>query len=466
MRNKMNNIRTKITATVLTALLTVSATAQSIRSSYFLETMPGRHKFNPAMTGNYGYVGFPALSGISINASTNFGASTFFYPGEDGKLHNFLNQSVQADEFLGKLKNTSKLNMSIDMSIISAGFKAFGGYNTLDISLHTNTQMQMPKELFEFFKVGRTNTTGATQYDMSGVKAEASAYMDIALGHARKINEQWEVGAKIKGIIGIGHARADISKLDVTMEQNRWIIESMGTVDISFPGIQPKTSISTDANGNVREVIDGFEMDGYSFGIQGGGIGFDLGAVYRPIKDLAISVAVTDIGFIHWKNNQSYKTLEDKIVYSGMDETQEGINSEDLVENFESLTKLEATDKSSINRALRASLNIGAEYSFLNNIISLGILSHSTFGPVTYTEGTFVANIRAPKAFAMSLNGTISNMGGSFGALLNFCPKGFNFFVGIDCYPGLKVSPQFIPVNKLNANLSLGLNFTFGEKVL
>lgn len=462
----MKNIRTKISAILLTALLTASATAQSIRSSYFLETMPGRHKFNPAMTGNYGYVGFPALSGISINASTNFGASTFFYPGENGTLYNFLNQAVPADEFLGKLKNTSKLNMSVDMALISTGFKAFGGYNTFDISLHTNTQMQIPKGLFEFLKVGRTNMFGATEYDLSGVKAEASAYMDIAIGHARKINEQWEVGAKIKGIIGIGHARANINKFNVSMGQTQWIIESQGTVDMSFPGIKPKKGISTDINGNEREVVEGFEMDGYSFGIQGGGIGFDLGAVYRPIKDLAISVAVTDIGFIHWKNNQSYKTLDDKVIYAGMDETQEGINGDDLVEDLESLTKLEEVDKSSINRALRASLNIGAEYSLLNNRISFGILSHSTFGPVTYAEGTLVANIRAPKAFAMSLNGTISNMGGSFGALLNFCPKGFNFFVGVDCYPGLKVSPQYVPVNKLNANVSFGLNFTFGEKVL
>lgn len=462
----MNAIKTKISAIILTTLLSATATAQSIRSSYFLESMPLRHKFNPALSGQYGYVGFPALSGISINASTNFGASTFFYPGENGTLYNFLDPAVPANEFLGKLKNKSKLNASLDMTLISTGFKAFGGFNTLDISLHASSEMQMPREIFEFLKVGRTSLTDATRYDITGVKAEASAYMDIALGHSRKINEQWEVGAKIKGIIGLGFARANINKLNITMEQSRWVIESQGTVDISFPGIEPKTEISTDINGNTQEVVSGFNMDGYSFGIQGGGIGFDLGATYRPIKDLTVSLAITDIGFIHWKNSQSYQTVEDKMIYNGMDDTQNGLTGEDLAENFESLTKLKAVNKNSINRALRASLNIGAEYSFLNNIISLGVLSHTKFGAVTYSEGTLVANIRAPKAFSMSLNGTISNMGGSFGALLNVCPKGFNFFVGVDCFPGLKLSPQYIPVNKLNVNLSMGLNFTFGEKLL
>lgn len=462
----MNNIKTKISALILTTLFAATATAQSIRSSYFLESMPLRHKFNPALSGQYGYVGFPALSGFSINASTNFGASTFFYPGENGTLYNFLDPAVPANEFLDKLKNKSKLNASLDMTLISTGFKAFGGFNTLDVSLHASSEMQMPRELFEFLKVGRTSLTDATRYDISDIKAEASVYMDIALGHSRKINEQWEVGAKIKGIIGLGHARANIDKLNITMEQSRWVIESHGTVDMSFPGIKPKTEISTDINGNMQEVVSGFNMDGYSFGVQGGGIGFDLGATYRPIKDLTVSLAITDIGFIHWKNNQSYQTVEDKMIYNGMDDTQNGLTGEDLAENLESLTKLEAVNKSSINRALRASLNIGAEYSFLNNIISLGVLSHTKFGAVTYSEGSLVANIRAPKAFSMSLNGTISNMGGSFGALLNVCPKGFNFFVGIDCFPGLKLSPQYIPVNKLNVNLSMGLNFTFGKKLL
>lgn len=463
----MSKMTAKTCTIILAAILSaVSVSAQSIRSSYFLESMPLRHKYNPALTGEYGYVGFPALSGISINASTNFGAATFFYPGENGTLYNFLSPTVPSDEFLGKLKNNSKLNTSFDMTLISAGFRAFGGYNTLDISLHTSAEMQLPKELFRFFKVGRTSTVGATAYDAAGVKAEATAYMDIALGHSHKINEQWEVGAKIKGIVGIGHARANIDKLNLTMEQSRWIIESHGTVDISFPGIEPKKEISTDIYGKEQEVVNGFKMNGYSFGIQGGGIGFDLGAVYKPVKNLSLSLAITDIGFIHWKHNQSFQTVEDKIVYNGMDDTQEGISGENLVENFEALTKLEEVEKSSVNRALRASLNVGAEYSLLNDRISFGILSHTRFGSVTYTEGTLVANLRAPKAFAMSLNGTISNMGGSFGALLNFCPKGFNFFIGVDCYPGLKLSPQYVPVNKLNANVSLGLNFTFGDKLL
>lgn len=462
--NKLTTITGIITLAAL--LLAGTASAQSMRSSYFLESMPLRHKFNPALSGEYGYVGFPVLSGISFGASTNFGLSTFFFPGENGTLYNFLDPAVAADEFLDGVKNISKLNTSVDLTLISTGFKAFGGFNTLDISLHTGAETQLPKDLFRFLKSGRTSLDGATSYDIKDIKVEASAYMDIALGHSRKINEQWEVGAKVKGIIGLGYAHANIDKLNLTMEQSRWVIESHGTVDISFPGIVPKRELSTDTQGNEQEVVSGFEMDDYSFGIQGGGFGLDLGAVYRPIKNLTLSLAITDIGFIHWKNNQSFQTVDNRLVYTGMDYTQNGLDGEDLVENFEELTKLEETDKSSINRSLRTSLNIGAEYSFLNNVISLGVLSHTKFGAVTYAEGSFVANIRAPKAFSMSLNGTISNMGGSFGALLNICPKGFNFFLGVDCYPGLKLSPQYAPVNKLNANVSLGLNFTFGEKLL
>ena len=128
-------------------------------------------------------------------------------------------------------------------------------------------------------------------------------------------------------------------------------------------------------------------------------------------------------------------------------------------------TEFKEVEKPEITSFLKASLNVGAEYSFLNNAISLGVLSHTRFGSEIYAEGMLVANFRAKKAFMMSLNGTISNRGGSFGALLSICPKGFNLFLAVDCYPGIKLTPEYyLPINKFHVNTSLGLSFSFGER--
>ena len=95
----------------------------------------------------------------------------------------------------------------------------------------------------------------------------------------------------------------------------------------------------------------------------------------------------------------------------------------------------------------------------------MGILSHTRFGAETYAEGMLAVNFRAKKAFMMSLNGTVSNMGNSFGAVLSLCPKVFNLFLAVDCYPAMKLTPDYyLPINKFHVNASLGLSFTFGER--
>ena len=60
------------------------------------------------------------------------------------------------------------------------------------------------------------------------------------------------------------------------------------------------------------------------------------------------------------------------------------------------------------------------------------------------------------------MSGAVSEFGGSIGGIVNFVFPGINLFVGVDSFM-VKVSPQFIPVEKFNTNLALGLNITFGK---
>ncbi|WP_308551788.1 hypothetical protein [uncultured Mediterranea sp.] len=46
------------------------------------------------------------------------------------------------------------------------------------------------------------------------------------------------------------------------------------------------------------------------------------------------------------------------------------------------------------------------------------------------------------------------------GWIVNFHPKGFNLFVGMDQLIG-KVSKQYIPIDHMNSNVSLGFNVAF-----
>ena len=116
------------------------------------------------------------------------------------------------------------------------------------------------------------------------------------------------------------------------------------------------------------------------------------------------------------------------------------------------------------HQKIDTTMRIGAEYSILDNHISFGLLSTTRFGGHrTYAEGMAAVNFRPLSALHITLNGSVSNMGSSVGAILNVCAPGFNLFFGTD-YFATKYSKQFIPINHARANFCFGINFTFGKK--
>lgn len=84
---------------------------QSFRSAYFLDGYNHRHEFNPAFASRTSYFSVPVISAFNLETQSNLGVSTFLYP-VNGKLTTFMNSSVSADEFLGKLDPENRLNLN------------------------------------------------------------------------------------------------------------------------------------------------------------------------------------------------------------------------------------------------------------------------------------------------------------------------------------------------------------------
>lgn len=91
---------------VLVALHLVSGTlsAQTLNNSYFLESMPMRHRLNPALVSTRGYVSFPGLGNIGVGTQSNLALTTLFYPTSNGGLTTFMNPDIAAEAFLGRIK--------------------------------------------------------------------------------------------------------------------------------------------------------------------------------------------------------------------------------------------------------------------------------------------------------------------------------------------------------------------------
>lgn len=454
-----------IASIALAVVLSAGVSAQTtLNSSYFMEKMTKRNQLNPALKTENNYVSIPSIGNLYLGINSNLGLGTFLYP-RDNKLVTFLHESVPADEFLNKLTPNNTIELDLGIDLISFGFWAWGGQNTFNLALKSNTGAYLPREIFEFLKTGQ-EATGVTRYDMSNITATTSNYLELALGHARDITDKLSAGAKIKVLIGAAHAEARIDRMDISMSQNEWTIKQAGH-------LQATSLLELTTDPETGEVTD-YKV-GNNFGLAGFGLGFDLGATYKLIDNLTLSAALTDIGFMRWNNLTRAETDPNKeFRFSGFDnigaqDDENGDNpfdqkADQLGDDLKALTKFYQSDTRSVSNSLRTTLRVGAEYAVLDNAISFGLLSTTRFvGYRTYAEGMAAINFRPLSALHLTVNGSVSNMGSSVGAILNICAPGFNFFVGTD-YFATQYSKQFIPINHARANFSFGFNITFGKK--
>ena len=85
-------------------------------------------------------------------------------------------------------------------------------------------------------------------------------------------------------------------------------------------------------------------------------------------------------------------------------------------------------------------------------------------GTYSWSEGRISANLAPVNVLSLSTNYAFSHFGHSWGGAVNLHLPGFGLFAGLDSFaPLLNVTPQYLPVNPINTNLVLGLNFTFGK---
>ena len=454
-----------ITKYMMAAAMMCAATgmsAQALNSGYFLDGYLFKHQLNPALESDKAYFSIPVLGNINIGTRGNIGLGNFLYPTANGGLTTFMNSSISAEEFLNGLSTNNKLAMNLDMSILSAGFRAWGGFNTIDIGLRSHTALNIPKDMLEFMKVGQSGPT--TVYDMGDMGMSSANYVEVALGHSRQINDKLRVGAKVKFLLGGMYADMSLKNTHVTLSEKEWIVSANGEMNLAGKGLTVP-----EKDGGLVD-FDNISYD--SPGLSGFGLGIDLGATYEVIDNLTVSAAIKDLGFIGWSNNTYASTNNEPWRFDGFENlTFSDDKEEDKLENqldalgdeFEDYANLHRRSTGEkLSKALAATLVVGAEYALpMYDKLSFGLLSTTRFnGPYTWSEGRLSANVSPLSWLEGGVNVAVSSFGTSAGWILNLHPKGFSIFLGMDCLVG-KVNPQFIPVNNANASVSCGFNVTF-----
>ena len=442
-----------------TAVLSFGAVAQNTNSAYFTEGYTHRYQLNPAFDNEKNFISIPGVGNINVATHGTIGLDNIFY-NVDGKTTTFMNPAVDAS-FLNDINDVSRLAGDVNINLLSAGFKAFNGYNTVSINVRGNLNTHLPKTIFSFMKEGVENKT----YDISDFDAHADVYGEIALGHSHKLGDKWRVGGAVKFLLGGANIDAKFNKAELTLGEDEWSAITNAEVQASVKGLTYEHDINKETG---HEYVSGMDVDGT--GLNGFGMAFDLGAEFKPNQDWAFSAALLDLGFINWNNNMVASTGGDKSfttsTYSfNVDEDAPNNFSDEfdmMMNDLSALYELEDEgDAGSRTTTLGATLNLGAEFTLpVYRNLKFGLLNSTRIqGDYSWTEFRLSANINPVKPFSGGANFAVGTYGCSFGWLMNVNVTGFNMFVGMDHFMG-KLTKQGLPLSS-NASVNMGINIPF-----
>ena len=478
----------KILFTILTAIFAFSVQAQTLRTSYFMETYTLRHMRNPAMSPMMGYVSF---GNLNLALQTNMSLSNYLYPVKDkngkDKLGLFLHPDVSSKQFLNNIGNREHIGADAMVNVLGIGFYTNrNSFWSFDLNVRANAGAGIPKDFFATLKelhlgVGKT-------YDWSNFNVAGRGYVELAFGHARDITENIRVGAKLKPLIGIADARLKFD--DVPFHTEEWIytlgVKASGSVLGNFVQF-------VDSAGIVQEITTAEDFAINDF-LGGFGAAIDLGVTWNlddilentlgalvpfSLKGFTASFGITDIGFIRYKNAERI-TFDKTVSWEGIliqtDENNDIVyNLDEVTDQFENIENDFRKDGSAGRaRGLRTTTNVGLEYSFLNNKMSAGLLWSAHYGlPRVFNEWTLSYNLRPTNWFALTLSTSVAHgFFRSAGWAINLTPKyGLALFVGMDYVPlfwtpeldDLKLIPgRGLPIYSTNVNFNFGLSVPLG----
>ena len=452
--------------TMAAAILPTSA--QELRTSYFMETSNYRHQMNPALLDSP-YVGL-LFSNINIGMTGNIGAKQFIFdtnglPGYTGNYRytTFMDPNVDAKTFLNKLHDKNRFDLYLNYNLFSVGFKAWGGVNLLELNLRSNTNLTLPKGLFEFAK-----TAGEKEhYEFGGLGMRTQNYMELALGHSRDINKQWRVGGKLKFLIGAAYADFTADNVTLDMTEDAWRIQSNAQMKASLlkSDVIHEDPSKNSADGRPRVK----ELDNFGFSLPGFGMALDLGVTYKPIDNLTLSAAITDLGFISWKNTHHASSQGDYTfdgfdnIYIGSDKDQtEDIDDQfdQIGDDLEEMFSVYDDGTKTATQALAATLNVGAEYKLpAYDKLKFGFLYTSRIhGKYSWHQGMLNVGVRPVKWFECNVNGAVTSTGVTAGGMLSLKAPHFNFYIAADRFFS-KMGKQGVPLNSSNGNITFGMTF-------
>lgn len=459
MRTSMNRFRCVAFVTVM--VLAGTSSAQSLSSAYFLSGSYTRQDLNPAFSPERAYFSLPVIGGTGMSVSSNVGASAFIYNSTSypGKLTTFMSGDVSKATFLNALPDVSKLRSSVAIDVASAGFRAFGGYGNVGLSLKSYEDVSVPKSLFAMMKSGLSDG----HYMAGNARVKSLAYADLGLGYSRNVLDNLKLGAKVHFLLGMAGGDVSINRIDANINSSEWRLMMDAKAHIGMSGLE--IAGNDDGTANLDSISYRYK------GLSGFGLALDFGAVYDlsdVVEGLSVSAAITDLGYLNWNKGVTLANDgKNEVVFKGFHDVSgdEDLDkqADQLGEDVKSMINLTEKNFESYNGGPSATFRLGVQYRLpWVDWISAGELLTFRTGLLSCLESRTSVNIAPARWFDASLNVAFSTFGTDLGWVLDFHPKAVSLFIGSDGVRA-RLSKDGIPVSASSASVMFGLKFALGD---
>ena len=442
----MKTLRT-LAILALSLSFAAAAQAQELKTATFLDNYLYGYRLNPAVTpeGTAGFVGL-GVGNLGLSGQTNFGLSNFLFPLEDGRLVTGLNSAISQDVFPGGLEEMSRAAIHLNENILAFGMSGKkGAYSHFEINLVDETELGVPRSLFEAFKT--KNTTGS--YEVKNLNFSTTNYLEIAFGRSQR-KRDLAIGWTVKGLVGVARANASVDMAINTAGDNMWV-QSQGTLKAAFGPV----TMGVDSNGNYDPSTIGLNPNGIKPSGFGGAI--DIGINYYLLLDkLILGAAVRNLGMMKWTDNLYGQTAGNK-VYIDMNDSNLGDAFKDMI-NFKPVEGSEAGKL----EMLPYSFNLSAKFKPLKIVTVGAVATMYNYGGVMSKDIRFGAALTPFRQLNIAGTYSIGDQGSEIGVAASVRLLGISAYVGLDAIQ-MTVSPQYIPVNPVSTTVNAGVAIAFGK---
>ena len=503
----------RIILAALAALFTLSASAQQVTTLYFLENAPMRHTINPAFQPvSKGYINFSPLGWMSMEMGNNSLtiSDVLFVDPLTGKTITPLHPNADKQKFLKQLRSMTYTNGNINLGLLNMGFRIKdNGFLMIGINERIELGETTPRSIFDFgMGGGMKDLYGTNVLELTGFGVGATAYTEISGGYSHKLNDQWTIGGKLKLLLGQAYVGLNNKILNMYANSEVWKFDGTMRLDVAGPVNTEYLSQYVDGK-TGREIYEAITGEGGKEKIDfnqlvdtknlqkmlvpsGYGAAIDFGFTWKPIEQLQLSAALTDLGFIYWNKSSRFDCTLDssKVQFRGAGEIEYSQYQDEngnfstkmlmdtvvnnLKEMLDGMT-MSKRGNGGFARMTSARLNVGLDANFWDNRVGIGIVSATRlYNARLYEEITFGVAFRPVNWFNIAASYSLMNNGkySNIGAGIGFMPyDGINLTLAMDyiptSYAGLPregKSPLYVLPDKAKmVNLALGFSICWGS---